>query len=143
MQYYVDTSIWLNFFKKEGDPTKGVPYWQLAKSFFERVMFSKNDEIVYSSIVLRELQLKLEEKAYQERRRWLEEEPKFIKVDISNGDKAAARKLESLYNFEISFYDLLHTVVAKRFGFVLVTRDEQLLRVARENGVHAVKPEEL
>jgi len=33
MQYYVDTSIWLNFFKKEGDPTKGVPYWQLAKAF--------------------------------------------------------------------------------------------------------------
>jgi len=143
MQYYVDACIWLNLFKKEGDPAKGVPYWQLANEFVGRVMLSKNDEIIYSGIVLRELQIRLEVQAYQERRRWLEEEPKFIKVDISNEDKAAARKLESRYDFEISFYDLLHTVLAKRFGLVLVTRDEQLLKVARENGVHAFKPEEL
>lgn len=114
-----------------------------CQSVFERVMFSKSDEIVYSGIVLRELQIRLEENAYQERRRWLEEEPKFIRVDISNDDKAIARKLESRYNFEISFYDLLHTVLAKQLGAALVTRDEQLLKVARENGVHAAKPEEL
>ncbi len=104
MQYYVDTCIWLNLFKKEGDPAKGIPYWQLANEFFGRVLLSKNDEIIYSGTVLRELQIRLEAKAYQEKRRWLEKEPKFIKVDISNEDKAAARKLESRYDFEISFY---------------------------------------
>jgi len=143
MRYYVDTSIWLNLFKKEGDPTRGVPYWQIAKEFIERIMFSTNDEVVYSGIVLRELQIKMEEKMYQEKRRWFEEESKFGKIDVLNEDKAAARKLESHYNFEISFYDLVHTVLAKRFGFVLVTRDEQLLKIAREQGVRAHKPEEL
>jgi predicted nucleic acid-binding protein len=130
-------------FQKEGDPTKGIPYWQLAKSFIERVMFSANDEIVYSGVILRELQIKLGEQVYQEKRHWFEEELKFSKVDAVNDDKVAARKLESHYNFEISFYDLVHTMLAKRLSLVLVTRDEQLLKIAREQGVRAHKPEEL
>ncbi|MBI4146546.1 PIN domain-containing protein [Candidatus Woesearchaeota archaeon] len=143
MKYYVDTSIWLNLFKKEGDRARGVPYWQLAKEFLERVLFSKDDALVYSGIVLRELQIKLGEPTYQEKKRWFEEEPKFLKVEVVNEDKIAARKLESHYDFEISFYDLLHTVLAKRLGLALVTRDEQLLKIAKENGVQAAKPEEL
>ncbi|MCI0612617.1 PIN domain-containing protein [bacterium] len=106
-------------------------------------MFSQNDEIVYSGIILRELQIKLGEQVYQEKRRWFEEEPKFSKIEVVNDDKVAARKLESHYNFEISFYDLIHTMLAKRAGLVLVTRDEQLLKIAREQGVRAHKPEEL
>ena len=97
--------------QKEYDASKGVPYWQLAKDFFERVMFSKNDEIVYSGIVLRELQIKLGEKIYQEKRHWFEEE--FSKIDVLNDDKVEARKLESQHHFEISFYDLVHTTSAK------------------------------
>ncbi len=143
MKYYVDTSIWLNLFKKEGDSTKGVPYWQIAKSFFERVMFSENDEIVYSGIVLRELQIQLGDFAYKEKRRILEDEKKFVKVAVLNNDKILARKLESSYQFEISFYDFLHTAIAKRLGLILVTRDKKLLRVAQENGVIAKKPEDL
>ena len=97
MKYYVDTSIWLNLFKKEGDARKGVPYWQLAKEFLERVMFSKDDEIVYSGIILRELQIKLGG-LYEEKRRFFEKEPKCIWVDVVNEDKIAAHKLESRYN---------------------------------------------
>lgn len=62
---------------------------------------------------------------------------------MANDDKVAARKLESHYNFEISFYDLVHIMLAKRLSLVLVTRDEQLLKIAREQGVRAHKPEEL
>lgn len=143
MKYYIDTCIWLNLFKKEGDPTKGIPYWQLAKEFLEKVLFSKDDSLVYSGLVLRELQIKLREQAYQEKKRWFEEEPKFLKVEVIGDDKVEARKLESRYDFEISFYDLLHAVLAKRLGLVLVTRDEQLLKIAQEIGVQTAKPEEL
>jgi len=133
----------LNLFKKEGDPSKGVPFWRLAKEFIERVMFSMDDEIVYSGIVLRELQIKLDEAVFEEKRRWFAEESKFVKVEVVNDDKVEARKLESTYEFDISFYDLLHLVLVKRLGLTLVTRDRQLLDVARENGVRADKPEDL
>ncbi len=36
-EYYVETCIWLNFFKKEGDATKGIPYWKLARDFVDQV----------------------------------------------------------------------------------------------------------
>ena len=133
----------MNLFKKEGDPSKGVPFWRLAKEFIERVMFSMDDEIVYSGIVLRELQIKLDEAVFEEKRRWFAEESKFVKVEVVNDDKVEARKLESTYEFDISFYDLLHLVLVKRLGLTLVTRDRQLLDVARENGVRADKPEDL
>ena len=32
-EYYIDSCIWLNMFKNEGDSSKGVPYWKIAKEF--------------------------------------------------------------------------------------------------------------
>ena len=51
--------------------------------------------------------------------------------------------MEELYEFDISFYDLVHLVIAKRIGATLVTRDRKLIEVAREQGVLAIRPEEL
>jgi hypothetical protein len=58
MIYYVDTCIWLNLFKKEGDSTKGTPFWKIADEFVGKVMVS-GSEIVYTDIVLRELEIVL------------------------------------------------------------------------------------
>ena len=60
-EVYVDSCIWLNLFKNEGDPTKGIPYWQLAKNFIDSI--EKNDgKIFVSTIILKELQFKLGER---------------------------------------------------------------------------------
>ncbi len=142
-RYYVDTSIWLNLFKKEGNPAKGIPYWQIAKEFVERVMFSKDDEIIYSDVVLREIELKLGDYEYHKVDNFFFKEPKCVKIDLTSGDKAIARQLESRYQFEISFYDLVHIALCKRFDCILVTRDKQLSDVSRENGVSAYKPEDI
>ncbi len=58
---YVDSCIWLNLFKKEGDQIKGVPYWQLAQDFIKQVEDEKGT-IIVSTIVLKELYFKLGEK---------------------------------------------------------------------------------
>ena len=142
-RYYVDTSIWLNLFKKEGNPAKGIPYWQIAKEFIERVMFSKDDKIIYSDIILREIELKLGEYEYIKVEKFFFKEPKCVKVDLISDDKVIARQLESQYQFEISFYDLVHMALCKRFDCILVTRDKQLSDVSRENGVSAYKPEDI
>ncbi|VVB81185.1 tRNA(fMet)-specific endonuclease VapC [uncultured archaeon] len=142
-RYYIDTSIWLNLFKKEGDSSKGVPYWQIAKEFIEQVMFSDDDEIIYSDIVLREIKLKLGEYEYIKVVDFFFKEPKCVKVDLAADDKIIARQLESQYQFEISFYDLVHMVLCKRSDCILITRDKQLSDVSRENGISAYKPEDI
>ncbi len=142
-RYYIDTSIWLNLFKQEGDSSKGIPYWQIAKEFIERAMFSKDDEIIYSNIILREIKLKLGDCAYIKVYEFFFKEPKCVKIDLTSDDKAIARQLESRYQFEISFYDLIHMVLCKRFNCILVTRDKQLLDVSRANGIGAYKPEDI
>jgi predicted nucleic acid-binding protein len=139
MRYYVDTCIWLNLFKKGGDPSKGVPYWEIAQEFLRQMLFSRH-QIVYSGVVLRELQIKLAEN-YQKARLYIEG-LRLMKIDMTDDDKIMARGLESQYGFEISFYDLMHITLCKRHNCILITRDKQMTEIARENGVLVCKPEE-
>ncbi len=106
-------------------------------------MFSGDDEIVYSDIVLREIKLKLGEYEYHKVDKFFFKEPKCVKVDLTADDKAIARQLESQYQFQISFYDLVHMALCKRFDCILVTRDKQLADISRANGVSAYKPEDI
>ena len=143
MKYYVDTSIWLNLFKKEGDETKGKPYWKIADEFLKLMTNSKNNEIVYSFVVLRELEIKLSRPEYGQRKKEIVDERRFICTDVLQEDKNFARKLESEYHFEMSFYDLLHLAVARRIGATIITRDNMLIEVCEENNVPANKPENI
>lgn len=136
--YYVDTCIWINLFQKEGDPTKGKPYWEIAGDF----ILKHKQEIIYSGIVLRELEINLNRNEFYNRKQFLERS-NFQRVSTIEEDKQKARKLESFYEFTISFYDLVHIMIAKRIGAILITRDRQLLKVAEENGIIARKPENI
>jgi len=136
--YYIDTCIWLNLFKQEGDPSKGIPYWKIAKEFIDKVGSSNEKHIVYSGFVLRELEIKLEPLTYAEKRKYLS---RFEMVDVNEEDKINARKLESHYNFDIGFYDLLHLSLCKRLGLILITRDAALMIIAKEQNVAVSKPE--
>lgn len=143
MKYYVDTSIWLNIFKKEGDSSKGIPYWKLAKDFITKVILSEEDSIVYSGFVLKEVQYGLNnDKLFDSKRRFLKSEPKFNFVKALNEDYRFARRLESEFNFEISFFDCQHIAISKRLGCVLVTRDNKLIENAAKY-IKVSKPENL
>ncbi len=48
--FYLDSCIWLNLFKKEGDSSKGVPFWKIAEDFVNKIMFSEDEErILYQT----------------------------------------------------------------------------------------------
>lgn len=141
-KYYLDTCIWLNLFKKEGDPRKGKPYWEIADDFIRSIIAEKHI-LLYSEIILRELQIKLSQEEYQQRSQLIKNMPCTQKIEVLSEDKQIARQLESVYSFDISFYDLLNLVLAKRYNAVLVTRDKLLLKRCKENNVSALKPEEL
>lgn len=134
--YYVDSCIWLNLFKKEGDSTKGTPYWQLAKSFLE-----KDNEIIVSTIVLKELLYKLENK-FDEVKQFFQKTD-FIKIiKTTSEDYDLARKYENEEELKISFYDYLHVAIARRLNIPLITRDKDLINFANKH-IEVYRPEDL
>ncbi len=133
--YYVDSCIWLNLFKKEGDASKGVPYWKLAKDFLE-----KSNKLIISTIVLKELSFKVEN---------IDKTMKFFKdsefieiIKTRSEDYDLARKFEDEEEYKISFYDYLHVAIAKRLNIPLITRDRDLMDFARKQ-IDVFKPEDL
>jgi predicted nucleic acid-binding protein len=141
--FYVDSCIWLNLFKKEGDPTKGFPYWRIAEDFINKVIFSEDKEIIYSGPVIREIQFKINnEELFRDRLDFMQGEPRFKLIDVLKEDQSFARKLESDSKFEISFYDCIHIAICKRLNFTLVTRDNNLIEFAKDY-ISVDKPENL
>jgi len=139
MKFYVDTNIYLNLWKKEGDSTKGIPYWKLAKDFMDKVE-RESWTILFSSLILKELQYKLTPEQFKEKSELLKST--YQKVDVLEEDYSNARKLESKSGFDIGFYDCLHIAVCKRLNLVLVTRDRLMLDFAKSEGLKCGKPEE-
>lgn len=126
-----------------GDSSRGVPFWKIAEEFVNKIMFSEDEEIIYSGLVLREIQFKIGDDAlFKERLGFLREEPKFRLVEVTKEDYSIARKLESESGFDISFYDCIHMAMCKRLSIVLVTRDNKLMNLAKEH-ITAKKPEDL
>lgn len=141
--YYVDTCIWLNLFKKEGNSKRGIPYWKIAEEFIRSVILSSDKKIIYSGIVLRELEIHLEPATYKEKRMLFQEGYECIKIEVIQEDRVKARKLEAQYGFTISFYDIMHMCIADRIGAIVVTRDNRFIELCKEKNVPVAKPEEL
>ncbi len=136
MKFYLDTCIWLNLFKKEGDSTKGIPYWEITERF---IKWAKDDEIVVSTIVLKELFFRIPNKfkiikSFFENTHWIF----FVKTCPE--DYKFARELE--LEFKIGFYDCLHVAICRRLNYILVTRDKAMINVAKKY-VNVNKPENL
>ena len=140
--FYVDSCIWLNLWKEEGDPNKGVPYWKIAKDFIENVMFPEEKEIIYTGFILKEMKFRLDENTFNEKLLFLKSEEKFRFIKATEQDYSFARKLESEFQYEISFFDCIHIAICKRLSFVLITRDKELIEHARKY-IEVKKPEHL
>src|SRR3989344_2800738 len=140
--FYIDSCIWLNLWKKEENANKGVKYWEIAKDFIEKIMFSKDEEIIYTGFVLKELKFKLDEDTFNEKMSFFKTEQRFRFVKATDEDYSFARKLESESHYEISFFDCIHIAICKRLNFTLITRDEKLIEFAKKY-IQAERPENL
>ena len=139
-KYYVDTSVWLNLFKKEGDETKGIPFWKSAEDFIAYVE-QHEGTIFVSTIVLKESYFKLQEK-FQVAKDFFKNHKNIKIIKTTNDDYELARRLEQTHSFKLSFYDFLHIAIAKRLSVPLITRDGDLIEVAKEL-ISVKKPENL
>lgn len=143
IKYYLDACIWLNMLKKEGDPSKGLPYWQITIDFTDKTTNSSYEEIIYSAPVMRKVKYKLKNDiVFRRMERLVKINPTFRFVDLTKEDKEFARTLESRSGYEISFFDCLHMAICKRLDAVFVTRDKKLIKFARTY-ITADKPEDI
>ena len=137
--YYVETCIWLNLCKKEGDATKGIPYWILTEDFLEQA--DEDDATIFvSTITLKELFFKLGDK-FEELKQFFNENEYIQLIKTTPEDYDLAREFEKNHAL-LSFYDYLHVAICKRLGCPLVTRDRDLIEFAREH-IDVSKPEDL
>lgn len=110
--------------------------------FFEK-FDNEGSLFYYSGFLLKEMEFILTKEEFSKKRALFEDSPNFRKIEISKNDITEARKIESELNFSISFYDIIHIILARRSGSVLITRDKKLLEAANKYHINAKKPEEL
>jgi len=140
--FYVDSCIYLNLWQKESNEKSGVLYWKIAKEFFEKTG-DKNAIIYYSGYLLKELSFILEKGAFNKKLQIFNNSPNFIRAKLSLIEFNLARSIEKKSNYEISFFDIIHMLLARKTNSILITRDKKLIEISKKYNVIAKTPEEI
>ena len=139
--YYIDTCIYLNLWQKEVS-FSGVKYWEIAQNLLEFIE-EKNYTIYFSGFILKELNYILSKKEFENKKELFENTTNFKKVFLDKEELEEARKIEKEVNFDVSFYDIIHMILAKKTKSILVTRDKRLMNIAIKYKVDVKLPEEI
>lgn len=140
--FYVDSCIYLNLWQKEVESFVKKPLWKIAKNFFEKIE-KQNLTIYYSGFLLKELKFILTEEEFKKKKKLFESSPNFKRIFLSEKEFNLAQKIEKKLNYEISFYDILHMLLAKKTNYILITRDKKLLKYSKKYLIKLKKPEKL
>jgi len=138
VDYYIDSCIWLNLFKNEKSKS-GKDFGKITKMFFEYSL-EKKHTIILSSFVIKEIQFVLSEEEHNKVIQKLKKATHFRKHFVSELEFNFARVLEKEFDYTISFFDCIHLSICIKNNFILVTRDNLLIK--KSNGI-AIKPENL
>lgn len=122
------------------DPTR--PHWKIAEDFLIKC-HEENVTIIYSGFVLKELEHIAGKEQMQNKLDVLDESTDIKRIFATKEDWKLARKIECETEYIISFYDIFHMILAKRFNAVLITRDRKLLEISKKYFVEAMVPEQL
>ncbi len=137
--YYVDSCIYLNLWQKEEVNNKKL--WKYAKEFF--VLVSDNEEVIYySGFLLKELMFILTIEEYLQKTELFNSQSNFKKIYLSENEFKLAKEIKKL-NSKISLYDIIHMILTKKTNSILVTRDRDLILLAKYYRVSVRKPEEI
>jgi predicted nucleic acid-binding protein len=140
--FYVDTCVYLNLWKKEKSFVFGKPSWVVAKNFFDYIS-RRELTIYYSGFLLKELYYKLTNEEFVTKRALIESSNNFIRISLDYEEYKKAAEITKKLASGISFFDVMHLILARKAQSVFITRDKELLKIARKFGVVAKKPEEV
>jgi predicted nucleic acid-binding protein len=140
MNYYVDTCIYLNLWKKEEEGEK--LYWLLAKNFLEKLQ-KNGDKVFYSGFILKELLFILPTDEFIEKRNFFEDKTLFNKIILSKEEYNEASKIKNSLKTDCSLFDIIHILLAKKTNSCLVTRDKDLISLSKHFNLQAKFPEDV
>jgi len=135
-KYYLDASIWRDYYENRSDKFRPLGEWALL---FLNSVIDHKDFILYSDLVVHELAVKYSEKEIGQILMTIMRHGLLIKVRISKGQAYEAKKLSKEKN--VPFADAIHAILARDNCAILVTRDKHFNCVAHLIDVR--KPEEL
>lgn len=113
--YYIDTSIWLDYYEKRVDRLR--PLGDLAYEFFKRI---SEDTVFYSELLIKEL--KDYDCSDEEIKEIIAIAANLVFVEISEKQYQEAGRIAKKRNLPIG--DVLHAIVARGNNAILVTRDK-------------------
>ena len=134
-QYYVDTCIWIDFYENRSDKFRPLGDWALM--FFKKV--EQEEEIIFvSDVVVRELSRFYSPEKIREIFDVFENKYLLQFLTKTRIQVAEAVKMNRLK--QIGFSDILHAIIARDAGAILITRDAHFLA---QDIVTVKKPEDL
>lgn len=91
---------------------------------------------------MKELMFVLSTDEYLDKRELFESSPRFKKLVLSQEEYRLAQKIKNR-NKQVSFFDVIHMMLAKKTDSILVTRDKELIEISEKFSVETKKPEEI
>ena len=132
MRYYLDTSIWLDYFENRSDRFRPLGEWALA--LLGRIK-AKGDRIIVSDVVLDEL--RSQNAPFQEILGPFEE--CIERITTTDKQLKECRRIRDI--LKIPRGDILHAILSRDYDCLLVSRDNHFSLLASIS--RAYKPEEL
>ena len=134
-KFYLDTCIWRDYFEDRKDGIR--PLGEFAFQFLKKSKGEKS-VILVSDIVLGELAKELSEDHVKTMFSGFEEIVVFI--NHSKGQAQEARVLLKKFEYAFPFADILHCILARDEGAVMMTRDKHFWEIGL---VDVFMPEDL
>ena len=140
MNYYVDTCIYVNLWKKE-IADNGFSYYEIAGKFFDKIN-REGDLIYYSGYLLKELSFVLGDTLFVENIPFFLYSGNFVKVKFTRDEYERVKEIYSA-NKGVSFFDIVHMLLARKNKSTLITRDRELMELCRKFNVLVKTPEQV
>jgi predicted nucleic acid-binding protein len=134
-RFYLDTSIWLDFFENRNEPN--MPKGEWAKKLVKKII-QKGDLIVYSDLVLQELENE-RYSSFEVDNLFFELRQNLLYVESTLAEIKRAKDLS--FKREIPNGDALHALIARDNNSILVTLDRHFHTLS--DIVKVKKPQEL
>jgi len=135
-KYYLDTSIWRDYYENRSDRFRPLEEWALE---LINVIIENKDFILYSDFIVKELKIKYSEEEVNKIFEVIYKKDLLLKVIISNSQVKEAAIL--CKRRSVAFGDALHAILARDNKAVMVTRDNHFFELVDISEIK--KPEDL
>lgn len=135
-KFYLDSSIWRDYYENRSDKFRPLGDWALK---LINIIIENQNFILYSDLIIEELEIKYNKEEISKIFEIISKRNLLFKVIILDSQAKEAAILCKKRN--VSFGDALHAILARDNNAIMVTRDNHFLELT--DIAEIKKPEEL